>query len=74
MSWLRRSTQAMRDLQPGEEGEVLSCSSPAMILLLLSYVEIFGNSFLYPEAIFLHAVSIMRYRLYTAALELLQTI
>jgi hypothetical protein len=36
---------------PGEEAEVLSCSSPAVTLLLLSSVEIFGNS-LCPEAFF----------------------
>jgi hypothetical protein len=53
----------MRDLQPGEEGEVLSCSLPSNQLLLLSSVKIFGNSFLYPEAIFCMQ-SIMHYRLY----------
>lgn len=43
----------MRERLAGEEVEVLSCSSPAVILLLLSSVEIFGKS-LCSRGSFLH--------------------
>jgi hypothetical protein len=53
---------------------VLSCSSPANQLLLLSSVEIFGNSFLYPEAFFFFACNLLCAIGYTAVLELLKTL